>query len=112
MSSKSNDRLEKIKFVLIFLTALLVFVFGILGFKEKTGDAFNIFGAIYSTICLILYYKYGPLVSDKAERYVLKDVLKIHNQLIPYDKLTEIEKGKDLNLFLLLPLLSRIYKSN
>ena len=95
MSSKSNDRLEKIKFVLIFLTALLVFVLGILGFKEKTGDAFIIFGAIYSTICLILYYKYGPLVSDKAESYVLKDVLKIHDQLIPYDKLTEIENGKD-----------------
>lgn len=99
MSSKSNDRLEKIKFVLLFFTVLLVFVFGILGFKEKTGDEFNIFGAIYSTICLFLFYKYGPLVSVKAKRYVLKDVLKIHDQLIPYDKLTE--KEKDLNLFLL-----------
>ena len=61
---------------------------------------------------MVFNYKYGPLVSDKADRYVLKDVLKIHDQLIPYEKLTEIEKEKDLNLFLLLPLLSRIYKSN
>ncbi|MDP3466725.1 MAG: NAD-binding protein [Daejeonella sp.] len=61
---------------------------------------------------MVFNYKYGPLVSDKAERYVLKDVLKIHDQLISYDKLTEVEKEKDLNLFLLLPLLSQIYKSN
>jgi hypothetical protein len=61
---------------------------------------------------MVFNYKYGPLVSDKAERYVLKDVLKIHDQLIAYEKLTEVEKEKDLNLFLLLPLLSQIYKSN
>ena len=60
MSSKSNDRLEKIKFVLIFLTVLLVFVFGILGFKEKTGDDFNIFGAVYSTICLFILGTVDP----------------------------------------------------
>jgi hypothetical protein len=32
-------------------------------------------------------------------------MLKIHDQLIPYEKLTEGEKEKDLNLFLLMPLL-------
>ena len=61
MSSKSNFRLEKIKFVLIFLTALLVFVFGILGFKEITGDDFNIFGAIYSTFILFLLGTPDPI---------------------------------------------------
>ena len=61
MSSKSNFRLEKIKFVLIFLTALLVFVYGILGFKEITGDDFNIFGPIYSTIILFLLGTPDPI---------------------------------------------------
>lgn len=61
---------------------------------------------------MVFNYKYGPLVSDKNDRYILKDILKIHDQLIPYEKLTEIEKEKDLNLFLLLPLLSRVGKKN
>jgi hypothetical protein len=61
---------------------------------------------------MVFNYKYGPLLTDKAERYVLKDVLKIHDQLISYEKLTVVEKEKDLNLFLLLPLLSKIYKSS
>ncbi len=57
---------------------------------------------------MVFNYKYGILVDDKNDRYILKDILKIHNQLIPYEQLTEIEKEKDLNLFLLLPLLSQI----
>lgn len=61
---------------------------------------------------MVFNYKYGILVADKNERYILKDILKIHDQLIPYDDLTEIEKEKDLNLFLLLPLLSRISNKN
>lgn len=57
---------------------------------------------------MVFNYKYGALPADKNERYILKDILKIHDQLIPYEKLTETEKEKDLNLFLLLPLLSRV----
>lgn len=54
---------------------------------------------------MVFNYKYGPFSADKKEKYVLKEVLKIHDQLIPYEKLTQGEKDKDLNLFLLLPLL-------
>ena len=61
---------------------------------------------------MVFNYKYGILVDDKNDRYILKDILKIHNQLIPYEQLTEIEKEKDLNLFLLLPLLSQISNKN
>lgn len=59
---------------------------------------------------MVFSYKYGPLSDDRSERYILKEILKIHNQLIPYDKLSEGEKEKDLNLFLLLPLLDKIGK--
>ena len=40
-----------------------------------------------------------------------KEILKIHDQLIPYEDLTEEEKYKDLNLFLLLPLIHKLRSS-
>lgn len=60
---------------------------------------------------MVFNYKHGPFPADKKEKAILKDVLKIHDQLIAYDKLTEGEKQKDLNLFLLMPLLFAIRRT-
>ncbi|RCH53853.1 hypothetical protein DJ568_15035 [Mucilaginibacter hurinus] len=57
---------------------------------------------------IVFNFKYGPLPADKHDRVILKDILKIHDQIIPFEKLTESEKEKDLNLFMLLPLLNSI----
>lgn len=59
---------------------------------------------------MVFNFKYGPFPDSKEEKYLLKEVLKIHDQLIPYERLTEGEKQKDLNIFLMLPLLNALYK--
>ena len=48
---------------------------------------------------------------NKKEKNIVKEVMKIHDQLIPYESLTQAEKDKDLNLFLLLPLVQILKKS-
>ena len=53
-------------------------------------------------------FKYGPLPPEKNARHLAKEVLKIHNQIIGYGELTEAEKGKDLDLYLLVPVLRAI----
>lgn len=57
---------------------------------------------------MVLNYRYGPLPREKNTKNIAKEKLKIHDQLIPYEKLTEEEKEKDLNLFLLMPLLNSL----
>lgn len=57
---------------------------------------------------MVFNFKYGPFPENKEEKYLLKEVLKIHDQIIPYDRLTEEEKQKDLNIFLMLPLLNAL----
>ncbi len=57
---------------------------------------------------MALNYRFGSLPEDRVAKNTAKEILKIHDQLIPYDKLSDIEKGKDLNIFLLIPLLSSL----
>ena len=57
---------------------------------------------------MVFNYKYGPFPTDKKEKHLLKEVLKIHDQLVPYEKLSEEDKQKDLNIFLMVPVLNII----
>lgn len=54
-------------------------------------------------------FSYGTLPgTDKNLKKILKDTLKIHDQLIPFHKLDDTNKEKDLDMFFLLPLLQKI----
>jgi len=57
---------------------------------------------------MVLNYRYGVLPKDRAAKNTAKELLKIHDQLIPYEELTDSEKQKDLNIFLLMPLLNSL----
>jgi len=60
---------------------------------------------------MVFNYQFGSFPADKREKYIVKEVLKIHDQLIPYEELSPGEKYKDLNLFLLIPLLQKLKNS-
>jgi hypothetical protein len=57
---------------------------------------------------MALNYRYGPLPQERKAKNIAKEILKIHDQLIPYDKLDDENKEKDLNIFLLMPLLNSL----
>ena len=80
--------------------------------RENIVNAYPIIAPIehkrWSAEKMVLNYRYGILPQDRAAKNMAKEILKIHDQLIPYDKLTEIEKEKDLNIFLLMPLLNSL----
>lgn len=52
----------------------------------------------------------GALPGDKVLKSLLKDTLKIHDQLTDFSKLQPEEQKKDMNLFHLLPLLVSVQK--
>ncbi|WP_028296735.1 NAD-binding protein [Olivibacter sitiensis] len=57
---------------------------------------------------MVFNFKYGSLKEPHEDAKILKDILKIHDQLIPYEKLSDREKEKDINMFLLIPLLQAL----
>lgn len=57
---------------------------------------------------MVFNFKYGPFPADKTEKLLLKEVLKIHDQLVPYEKLSDHDQEKDLNIFLMVPILNMI----
>jgi hypothetical protein len=65
----------------------------------------------WSSEKLVFSYQFGPFPNNKKEKNIVKEVMKIHDQLIPYESLTQAEKDKDLNLFLLLPLVQILKKT-
>lgn len=50
-------------------------------------------------------FRYGKFPKDKKQRNLLKEMLKIHDQIIPYDHLDKEMEDKDLNMFLLIPVM-------
>jgi Trk K+ transport system NAD-binding subunit len=65
----------------------------------------------WSSEKMVFNYQYGEYTKNIKEKPITKEILKIHDQLIPYEELTEEEKYKDLNLFLLLPLIHKLRSS-
>ena len=57
---------------------------------------------------LVFGFCYGSL-ADKKRKKELKDVLKIHDQIIPYTQLTHEEQSKDMDMFFLIPLMNQIF---
>ena len=80
--------------------------------RENIIDAYPVIAPIehkrWSAEKMVLNYRFGVLPQDRASKNIAKEILKIHDQLIPYEKLTDIEKEKDLNIFLLIPLLNSL----
>ena len=79
---------------------------------ENILNAFPVIAPIehkrWSAEKMVLNYRYGVFPQDRKAKEIAKEILKIHDQLIPYDKLDDENKEKDLNIFLLMPLLSSL----
>lgn len=58
---------------------------------------------------LVYKFRYGAFPEkDKKLKSLLKDTLKIHDQIIPYNDLDKEMEDKDFNMFLLIPVLEQI----
>ena len=57
---------------------------------------------------LVYKFRYGKFPDDRKKKKLLKDVLKIHDQIIPYSDLDEEMEDKDFNMFLLMSVLQKM----
>ena len=54
-------------------------------------------------------FNYGNIpTNDKKLKSILKYTLKIHNQLKRYDQLDSVNKHKDIEIYLIIPLLIKV----
>lgn len=57
---------------------------------------------------MVFRFRFGTFPKDSTTKKLLKDRLKIHDQLIAYDELTKEMEDKDFNMFLLITVMQRI----
>ena len=83
--------------------------------QDTIDEMFNLLAPIehhrWMSEKLVFGFRRGSL-ADKKKKKILKDILKIHDQIIPYNELTHGEQVKDMDMFYLIPLLNQIQSSS
>ena len=88
-----------------------------IGVKDFSSDEINLYVKQIAPIehnrwtaeKLAFDFSFGKLpLNDKNLKNILKDTLKVHDQLLPFNQLDEINKEKDIDMFYLLKLLQKI----
>ncbi|MEM1135676.1 MAG: hypothetical protein AAGI07_07530, partial [Bacteroidota bacterium] len=80
--------------------------------RETISKYFKVFAPVehrrWCSEKLCYKFRYGPFKGDSKMKSLLKDTLKIHDQIIPYESLSKEMEDKDFNMFLLIPVLQQI----
>jgi hypothetical protein len=88
-----------------------------IGVKDFSSDEINLYIKQIAPIehnrwtaeKLAFDFSFGKLpLNDKNLKSIIKDTLKVHDQLLPFNQLDEINKEKDIDMFYLLKLLQKI----
>ena len=97
--------------------SIKTFVLKKIGVKDFSSDEINLYVKQIAPIehnrwtaeKLAFDFSFGKLPpTDKNLKSILKDTLKVHDQLLPFNQLDEINKEKDIDMFYLLKLLQKI----
>jgi len=83
--------------------------------REVISQYFHVFAPVeHKRWCaekLAFKFRFGEYPQDDPpKKSILKNYLKIHDQLIPYEELSKEMEDKDFNMFLLIPVLRQIEK--